>query len=92
MHHFKIGKPIQIIPPTRRQRIITQLKCWREWWADEWPRVVFLCALVIGVVTGVVFTIRTNHENDIRQAKFYTQCLQDHKQYECDVLWNQARR
>ena len=53
----------------------------------EAATVVLLLLCVAALIYSVVATAN-KQEND--KQKFMAGCLQDKKQYECDVLWNQT--
>jgi hypothetical protein len=50
----------------------------------EW----LILGLVFFAIAAMVFLAAENDKSI--KAEFMQQCLSDHKQYECDVLWGQA--
>lgn len=42
----------------------------------------------IALIIFIIFATASKQEDD--RKKFMAGCLQDKKQYECDVLWNQT--
>ena len=55
-------------------------------WIDDLTAVL-LVFFVVAVIFVVVAIAQKQAED---RARFMRGCLQDKKQYECDVLWNQA--
>lgn len=55
-------------------------------WIDDWTAVLLVFFVVV-VISAVVATAQKQAED---RARFMGGCLQDKKQYECDVLWNQT--
>jgi hypothetical protein len=52
---------------------------------EDW----FIPALLIGAVAFIIWAfVHTANKQEAEQKAFMGQCLQDHKQYECDVLWS----
>lgn len=56
-------------------------------WCFDNPGKCLLVLLVLFFALSVV----SDRDTKDRKGIFMTPCLQDHKQYECDVLWNHAR-
>lgn len=52
----------------------------------------WIVAAVFMLLVGVLFAGIHSKEQELEQkrAQFMVQCMQDHKQYECDVLWGRT--
>ena len=45
---------------------------------------IFMVAVIVGVIVLAIVAIVDDGKH---HDKFMAQCMQDHKQYECDALW-----
>ena len=62
----------------------------RRWWNAYWPVLVF-GGLILGSLGGLTLGVmHDNAKKEEHKRAFMGQCLEDHKQYECDALWGQA--
>ena len=63
----------------------------RYWWNAYWPILLF-GGLLFGSLGGLIFGVMHDNAKEAEHKRaFMGQCLEDHKQYECDALWGQAR-
>lgn len=50
-----------------------------------------IIAVILICLVGIGFSLnRTAEKQNAAMAVFMNDCLTDHKQYECDVLWSQT--
>ena len=62
-----------------------------RWWNAYWPMLIF-GGLLFGTLGGIIYIgARDGAREREHKRAFMGQCLEDHKQYECDALWGQAR-
>lgn len=62
----------------------------KEWFYDHYGLtglgIILIIVVFIGSITALLVYVDSSH-----RSVFMTECRQDHKQYECDVLWGRAQ-
>lgn len=88
------------VPPNAKlsARSLTRRERFRDWWDRfefsfvDFMIPVFLSSvfmlLVFMLITSLAYVASGQASRD--KANFYQGCLQDHKRYECDVMWRVA--
>ncbi len=61
------------------------------WWNDYWPIVAVLGIIATLLLICAYIISAENAKEQEHKSAFMGQCLEDHKQYECDALWGQAK-
>ena len=55
-------------------------------------RVTLIEVLIVAfIVLGVVVVIVASKQQAEAKARWMRQCMEDHKQYECEIMWKQAQ-
>lgn len=60
-----------------------------KWELNGAALIIGLLCLLIGTV--FYFVVSSELAKPHEKRLFMAQCLKDHKQYECDVMWGQAQ-
>lgn len=56
----------------------------------SWVERLVIALLVLGIALAIASIAATSAKQKADHHKFMAACLQDKKQYECDVLWAQT--
>jgi hypothetical protein len=60
--------------------------------SDRRMHIVLGCVIGAVVLGCVWLTVHVHNVSSARHARFMSQCMQDHKEYECTAMWRAGDR
>lgn len=63
------------------------LDAWDWFKEDGW--IIFLILGILGITVWIVYV--TTRQETASYQRFMDECLQDHKEYECEALWRSGK-